>query len=376
MVRAMSKLERVWVLATLLACPASIASAQDAEQPQDASATPSAETPAATGESEAATPGAPAAEAPAAEAPAAEAAPAQTSTPRYAPRSAPPPPIMVVVLTTGRVSPEVVAAAQQALVDTITPMAGGRPVHALGAPELRDAIAACRDDACIGGHLGQAGAQAGVLVRLTARGRRPLQTAIEIRDPVSGAARREPITGELPIAAAEIPAAMAALAGQLEGALPNPPPPPATLLVTLTVDGARVQIDGDEAGTSPLAPVEIAAGQHEVVVTAPGYLSQRRQSRIQPGERARIDVTLEPIEGGGGGGGGGQVFAGGGGTGEGGGSPGQEDLLTQWWFWTAIGGGVLVLGIIIGVGVAVSDSSTPTQLDPTGIMLPPISGGM
>ncbi len=353
MVRAMSKLRMTGALVALLA--PSLAAAQEGE-PEQAAQPPAAEE---------ASP----ADAPPTEAPEAEPQEVQAQTqPRYAPRAAPPPPIMVVVLTSGRVSDEVVSAAQQALVERLTAMAGGRPVHALGAPELRDAIGACQDDACIGQQLAQAGAQAGVIARLTGRGRRPVQIAIELRDPVSGAPRREPVTGELPIAAAEVPAAATALASQLEGAMPNPPPPPATLLVTVNVDGARVQIDGEDIGTSPVAPVEVSDGRHEVVVIARGYASVRRPATVQPGEHARLDVTVQPLEG-----------AGPAGQGPLGEEPaGNDELITQWWFWTAIGAGVaVILGVSIGIGVAVSDSNAAAAMqDPTGIMLPPIAGGM
>src|SRR5690606_33238404 len=137
------------------------------------------------------------------------------------------------------------------------------------------------------------------------------------------------------------------------------------------VDGAQVRIDGQEIGTSPVAAVEVTEGNHEIVVLAPGYLSARRQEAIEPGEQARIDVTLEAIASSGAGG---AVDPLTGGPGE----PAGGDLLSEWWFWTAIGGGAaLLIGILIGVGVAVADSNQPPpmQPDPTGIMLPPLMGG-
>jgi hypothetical protein len=297
------------------------------------------------------------------------AGPEASAAPAEAPATRPaPPPIMVVVTTTGRIADEVVAAVSQALVDRVTAMAGGRPVHALGAPELRAAIGACADDVCIGGQLAQAGAQAGVIARLHARGRRPLEVALELRDPVSGAPRLAAVTGELPLDPALIPEASAALVEPLRAAMPPPPPPPATLLVTVNVDGAQVRIDGQEIGTSPVAPVEVTVGNHEIVVLAPGYLSTRRQEAIEPGEQARVDVTLEAI-----------ASRGGGAVDplSGAPEPAGGDLLGEWWFWTAIGAGAAVLiGILIGVGVAVADSNqAPLQPDPTGIMLPPLMGG-
>ena len=276
-----------------------------------------------------------------------------------------PPPIMVVVLPSGRVSDDEAAAAQQALVDQLGPMAGGRPVLALGAAQVRDAIAACEDDTCIGGQLAEAGVQAGMIARLNGRGRRPIQATLELRDPVSGVLRHEPVAGELPRDTSAIPAAMATLSAQLEGSIPNPPPPPSTLMVTVNVDGARVQVDGEDVGVSPVAPVDVAQGTHEVVVLAPGYLSARRQAHIAPGEQARVDVTLEEV------GSGADLSAAMNESGSAGG-----DVTNEWWFWPTIGvGAAVVIGVIIGVIVAASSGGGQTP-DPNGFMLPNIVGGM
>lgn len=299
--------------------------------------------------------------------------PDAVATPAAAPSA--PPPIMVVVATRGRVSDEVEAAVSQSLVDAVTAMAGGRPVHALGAAALRDAITACEDDTCIGAQLAQAGARAGLIARIRGRGRRPLEVAIELRDPVSGAPRLAAIEGELPVDVAQIPAATAALIEPLRAAMPAPPPPPATLLVTVNVDGARVAIDDQEVGTSPVAPVEVAPGSHVVVVSMADYASVRREERIEPGEQARVDVTLQEI--------GAEAAAAAGDLGWGTSGPAEpagDDLVDQWWFWTLIGvGAAALIGVAIGIGVAVSDSGgmpMPVQPDPTGIMLPPLTGGM
>lgn len=346
--------------AALVLALAAPLSAQDAPEPAAGAGDAAADTTASPAAGAGDTPAEPA------PTPAASVAPAQPS----APARPAPPPIMVVVATTGRLPDDVVAAVQQGLVEHIAAMAGGRPVHPLAAAELRDAILECREDACIGGHLAQARAQAGVIARVRARGRRPLEVTLEMRDPVSGTPRLEPVRGELPFDAALIPEAAAALVEPLRPAMPAPPPPPPTLLVTTTVDGARVQIDGQEIGTSPVAAVEVAEGQHEIVVLRAGYLSARRQVRVQAGQRARVDVTLEPI-GGSADGGSDAVF----------GEDAQqsEELTDQWWFWTAVGGGAaLVVGIVIGVAVAASSGGQGPQTNPTGIMLPPITttGGM
>lgn len=309
----------------------------------------------------------------------AESATTETVAPTAAapPAARPAAPIMVVVTTAGRVPDEASAAVSQALVEQVTTMADGRPVHALGAPELRDAIAACEDDACIGGQLAQAGAQAGVIARLRARARRPFEVSIELRDPVSGAHRLPALAGELPLDPAAIPAATAALVEPLRAAMPAPPPPPATILVTVNVDGARVTIDGQEIGTSPVGPVEVSEGTHEIVVTASGYASVRRQERITAGEQARVDATLQSISA--------QAAAAAADgsawvTTGGDEQPAETDLLSEWWFWTAIGAGAaLVIGVAIGIGVAVSSEGDDGMVqlpDPRGIPLPHLMGGL
>jgi len=285
-----------------------------------------------------------------------------------------PPPIMVVVLPGRRVPEAVSAAASASLVTQLEAMSGGRPVLAVGAQAqaLIDAIAACEEDACVGAQLGEAGAQAGALLRLE-RSRRGVTATLELRDPVSGALRHEPIEGELPRGEEGVAEALASLSVQLEGSMPSPPPPPATLLVTVNVDGAAVELDGQAIGESPVAAVEVPEGDHTVIVRAEGYNIERRSTRIRPGERARLDVTLTEV---------GAVSQL---TGE---APdpdnpwaqpgeGEGELTDQWWFWTAIGGGAaLVIGAVIIIAVVASDQGPPPMPpDPTGIMLPPIMGG-
>ncbi len=318
----------------------------------------------------------PPAEAPPAPAQVAVTAQAITAPPparQYA-RPRPAPPIMVAVLAEERTPEDVTAAARDALVAQITAMASGRAVHALAAPDILAAIGACTDDACIGGQLASAGVQAGVILRIARRGR-ALAGTLAIRDPVSGTSRTAaPIEGAIPSAAAEVPAALAALTAQLASAMPSPPPGAATLLVTTTADGALVTIDGEDIGESPVGPIEIADGEHEVLVRLGDHQSFRTSTRIAPGGRARVDATLRPIGAGEGGATGdpSDPFA----TSD---SGGGDELTSQWWFWTIIGAGAAVLiGVAIGVGVAVADANSgpPVPAQPQGIPLPAILGGM
>lgn len=334
---------------------ASVAGAQDAEAPP----------------AEAAAEPAPAEAAPAEAVPVTtQAVTAPTPAARQYARPRPAPPIMVAVLPGERVPEEVATAAREALVAQLTPMAAGRMVRGLAAAPIVAALSACTDDACLGAQLASAGVQAGVILRIARRGR-ALNGTLTIHDPVSGTSRTEaPIEGAVPTEATEVAAALAPLSAQLASAMPTAPARPPSLLVTTTADGALVTIDGEDIGESPVGPIDIADGEHEVLVRLQGFQSYRVSTRIAPGGRARVDATLRPI--------GGENGA----TGDSSdpfapSDSGDDDILGQWWFWTAIGGGVLVVAaIIIGVAVATSDSGPQMPGQPMGIPLPPIVGGM
>lgn len=287
-----------------------------------------------------------------------------------------PPPVVVAVIGGRRVPNAIVTAARAALVEQLGPLVRGRDVRALEDEAALEAIAACEEDACVGAQIAEAGAQAAAVLRLE-RARRGYTATLELRDPVSGAPRREPLEGELPRDADAVAEALAPIAAELQAAMPSPPPRPGTLTVTVNVDGARVEVAGHDLGASPIAPVDVAEGNYEIVVMAPGYAAVRRQTRVRAGEQARVDVTLREI--------GAEAIADAAASPTDGSDPwrrdeGGGDLTGEWWFWAIIGGGAAVLiGLAIGIGVAVSDSGPvepmmPTQ--PDGIPLPPIMGGM
>ncbi len=270
------------------------------------------------------------------------------------------PPVMVVLLTTGRVPDDVAAAAAAALVEQVRPMAGGRPVLPLAMDEMRTRLAACTDAPCQGAFLGEAGAIGAIIARLSRRTTRgPVAVTLEMIDPMSGAPRVTPLTGEL-VDAATTPAALAALTEQLRGAMFSPPPPPPMLLVTVNVDGATVRIDGTSVGESPIASQRLTRGRHVVSVTRSGYSDVRREVELEPGEQERLDLTLEPVvllptqevltDG--------SV-----------GTRAQPEWYEEWYVWVGVGAGVLaVVGIIIGVVVATQPP--PITPDPQGIPLP------
>jgi hypothetical protein len=230
------------------------------------------------------------------------------------------------------------------------------------ADALRDAIAACAEPTCVGGHIAAAGAFGAILARVSRRtARGPSDLVLEMVDPVSGAPRLTPLSATL-TDAASIPATLQPLTAQLQGVMFSPPPPPPTLLVTVNVDGARVRIDEQDLGESPVARVTLRRGRHVVTVTRAGYVSARRTVELTDGQNERLDVVLAAST---------AVMG--------------DDVVTgtgtattqgtQWYeeplVWVGIGGGVLVIaGVIVGVVVATSPSGPAPN--PMGIPLPPI----
>lgn len=355
-----------WVAVALLGVSAasSTAWAQDAETPETA---PEATNGEAT-EGEAAEGGADES-AQAAEPQAAPQPPPQPERPQTL-DPPPPPPLMVVVMPGRRVPADSATALAAAFASALDEPAGRRDVHPLGNPAILERLAACEEDACYGGVLAEAQAAGGVFVGMERRGRR-YDLTITLRDPVSGAARGEPIEGRLE-RDADPAETVAGLLEQIVPQLPSPPPPDPTLLVTVNVDGAQVQIDGIDIGESPVAPVTVAAGFHEVAVMRAGYASTRRRIQVAPGDSARVDVTLTALspdlvaQNGGGntsGNGNDEVF--------------ETPITEEWWFWTLIGGGaLLVIGLAIGIGFAASSGGSQMVDNPTGLPLPRIEGGI
>lgn len=84
-------------------------------------------------------------------------------------------------------------------------------------------------------------------------------------------------------------------AGTGAAATPAAAPPAATtgsLVVDSRPAGARVFVDGAEAGRTPLTLPSVAAGEHAVRIELPGYLNVSTTTRVEPGARARVAVTL------------------------------------------------------------------------------------
>ena len=67
------------------------------------------------------------------------------------------------------------------------------------------------------------------------------------------------------------------------------------MLEVVPARGVRVFVDGAERGTTPLPPVEIPAGEHEVSLRAEGYTAfTTRLSVAGGGEEQTLRATLVP----------------------------------------------------------------------------------
>jgi len=110
-------------------------------------------------------------------------------------------------------------------------------------------------------------------------------------------------------------------------------------------EGIRGDVQVDDVPVSdPTRAVAVAPGRHEVRAVADGATVAEAMFEIGSGVRREISLTRASGEHHA------EVAS------------GPEGPVTdQWWFWTAIGGGVVVLAVIIGVvaGVADHDAHSP-----------------
>lgn len=298
-----------------------------------------------------------------AEAPIAEPAEPAPAAPAAAPAATQPPPVLVVPLPSVRTTPDEMYAIRDAVVAGLGPHVRGRAVRALEAADPLIAILECQQDvACVGQKLAEVGAAAGVVVRMDRpRRNRPMEVTLQVHAPVSGTALGELQSLTLPEdLTTGLPAALASAITALSPHMPAPPPR-TTMLLAINVDGASIQVDGQAAGTSPVAPLEVPPGGHLVAISHAAFQSYSRQVDVAPGEAARMNIDLTPLPGsdlliddsG-------EIIV----------DDGEDDdggILTQWWLWAAIGGAVLV-GVIVGVAVAVSGGGGGQD----GFEIPPI----
>jgi hypothetical protein len=95
-----------------------------------------------------------------------------------------------------------------------------------------------------------------------------------------------------------------ALAGAIQDAIPvlyEVVRRPATLLISASVEGASVTIDGIEVGRylgEAVRQSDIPPGPHEVTITAPGYRTFHRTITVEEGTTLQVEADLESQGGG------------------------------------------------------------------------------
>lgn len=96
-----------------------------------------------------------------------------------------------------------------------------------------------------------------------------------------------------------------ALAGAIQEAIPilyQVVRRPATLLISASVEGARVSVDGIEVGVylgEPIRQPDIPPGPHDVTITAPGYRDFHRTLEVQEGTTLQVEADMESLDRGG-----------------------------------------------------------------------------
>jgi hypothetical protein len=68
---------------------------------------------------------------------------------------------------------------------------------------------------------------------------------------------------------------------------------PGKIATWVSEDGATVLVDGEVIGVSPLEPVEVDAGEHELRVEMDGFEAKTRTVNVSPGGTIRADIKLK-----------------------------------------------------------------------------------
>ena len=128
-----------------------------------------------------------------------------------------------------------------------------------------------------------------------------------------------------------------------EKAAPVEPRDRASLLLAISAKGAKVFIDGNDMGLSPLDILEgITVGKHEISVEKSGYKTYSGSIDVQPAGEfpiTRHDIILEAAEN----------------------KKKKKGVAGKWWFWTILGGLVLggaaaAIGVVYGGGDEETDA--------------------
>lgn len=143
--------------------------------------------------------------------------------------------------------------------------------------------------------------------------------------------------------------------------VPAAPAATGSLLVTVNVEGAKIEVDGVEVGISPAAPTSVTVGSHRIRVSLANYATVLRVVDVAENERERVDIDLlaEPT-----------ITGSTSGTADDGGA----DLSASPWYarWYVIAGAAVVVAAIVTVAVVLTlpEDSKGT---PVGIPAPRIT---
>lgn len=154
---------------------------------------------------------------------------------------------------------------------------------------------------------------------------------------------------------------------QLDAMNADPEAPPAlrelgvTLETRVRAEAGRISVErsselADAAVTIDQQPVEeawlareipVAPGAHVVEATRGDRTVGRAQVSVGAGERTHVVLSLSTIE----------VE-----TPVAPPPPPPRSIFEEWGFWVAVGGGVVVLGLVIGLGVGLATSGGPSEI--------------
>jgi hypothetical protein len=126
-----------------------------------------------------------------------------------------------------------------------------------------------------------------------------------------------------------------------------------TLVGKIAIDGAiagsNVTLDGAPAGTTPLEPMVVNPGRHTVELTHEGYANFKSGADVPVGGTATLaakQVELVKVV---------RVVER---------EKDRTPVYKKWWLWTAVGGAVVIAGVVTAV-VLTTGSSSPNGLTVT-----------
>ena len=165
----------------------------------------------------------------------------------------------------------------------------GKGLQAGGLPAtLLDA--SCRDRDCA--RQGADGASHVATTTIEASGR-DYAITVELIDTASGEAVSSLTESCDTCGFAELAETVEAVAARAGEALDSVTHTPASLEIVSTPEGARVSIDGEQVGTTPIQ-LALTPDPHEIEVEATGHVVHRRRLELASGQLASIDVHLAP----------------------------------------------------------------------------------